>query len=144
MTSTPLIPQANTATGCPLTAAVNAIGGRWSLICLYWLDTGPKRFSELRRLMPDVSHKVLTETLRSLEQEDLIRRTVISASPPHVEYTISAHGQTVRPLIHAIRTWGRAHLSARVTAPSTPATSRPDPIADRHAREGNRPDHPRG
>jgi DNA-binding HxlR family transcriptional regulator len=103
-------PQLNTATGCPLTAAVNAIGGRWNLICLYWLDTGPKRFNELRRLMPDVSHKVLAETLRSLEQEDLICRSVLSTSPIHVEYTISRHGQSVRPLIHAIRQWGRAHL----------------------------------
>lgn len=102
--------QANTPTSCPLTAAVNAIGGRWNLICLYWLDTGPQRFNELLRLMPDISHKVLTETLRQLEQEELICRTVIAEVPPHVEYSISPHGQSVRPLIHAVRAWGREHL----------------------------------
>jgi DNA-binding HxlR family transcriptional regulator len=110
MTITSPLAQANTPTSCPLTAAVNAIGGRWNLICLYWLDTGPKRFNELRRLMPDISHKVLTETLRNLEHEDLICRTVLSQTPVHVQYTISAHGQSVRPLIHAVRVWGRAHL----------------------------------
>ena len=51
-------------TGCPLTAALRAIGGKWNLICLYWLETESRRFNELRRLMPDISHKVLTETLR--------------------------------------------------------------------------------
>jgi DNA-binding HxlR family transcriptional regulator len=60
--------------------------------------------------MPDVSHKVLAETLRNLEQEDLVCRNVLSTAPMHVEYTISAHGQSVRPLIHAIRQWGSAHL----------------------------------
>lgn len=59
-----------------MTAAVNAIGGKWNLICLYWLDSGRRRFNQLRRLMQDISHKVLTETLRSLEEEGMITRTV--------------------------------------------------------------------
>ena len=97
-------------TDCPMTAALNAIGGKWSLICLYWLDTGTRRFNELRRLMPEVSHKVLAETLRNLEQEGLIVRTVHAMAPSHVEYEISAHGESVRPLMHAVRHWGRGHL----------------------------------
>ena len=106
------------ATSCPLTAALNAIGGKWSLICLYWLESGARRFNELRRLMPDVSHKVLTETLRNLEREDLICRVVHStAAPAHVEYQISAHGETVKPLIHAVRLWGREHLARGHTSP---------------------------
>lgn len=106
-------------TDCPMTAALNAIGGKWSLICLYFLDTGTRRFNELRRLMPDVSHKVLTETLRNLEQEGLIVRTVHALAPSHVEYEISAHGESVRPLIHAVRTWGRQHLSWRKAPPGS-------------------------
>lgn len=98
-------------TSCPMTAALNAIGGKWSLICLYFLDTGTRRFNELRRLIPEVSHKVLTETLRNLEEEGLIVRTVHSLAPSHVEYDISDHGHTVRPLIHSVRTWGRQHLT---------------------------------
>src|SRR5580700_9320927 len=61
---------------CPMTAALNAVGGKWSLICLFWLDSGTRRFNELRRLMPDISHKVLAATLRHLEQEGLVCRTV--------------------------------------------------------------------
>lgn len=97
-------------TKCPMTAALNAVGGKWSLICLYFLDTGTRRFNELRRLIPDVSHKVLTETLRNLEDEGLIVRTVHSLAPSHVEYAISEHGESVRPLMHAVRVWGRQHL----------------------------------
>lgn len=74
-TTSPVIRRAS-ITDCPLTAAVNAIGGKWNLICLYWLDSGRRRFNQLRRLMQDISHKVLTETLRSLEEEGMITRTV--------------------------------------------------------------------
>jgi DNA-binding HxlR family transcriptional regulator len=97
-------------TKCPLTAAVTAIGGKWSLICLYWLASGRRRFNELRRLMPDISHKVLAATLRSLEQEGLICRTVYPEVPVRVEYYISDHGESVRPIIEAVRAWGHEHL----------------------------------
>lgn len=97
-------------TDCPLTAAVDAIGGKWSLICLYWLDSGTRRFNELHRLIPDISPKVLAETLRSLEHQGLIERTIHAEVPPRVEYSISSHGETVRPLIEACRAWGRAHI----------------------------------
>ena len=93
-----------------MTAALNAIGGKWSLICLYWLDSGTRRFNELRRLMPDISHKVLASTLQGLEHEGLICRTAFAEVPPRVEYRISAHGESVRPLIQAVRAWGREHL----------------------------------
>ena len=103
-------------TGCPLTAALRAIGGKWNLICLYWLESEPRRFNELRRLMPDISHKVLTETLRTLEHEGLITRTVHSHVPSHVVYAMSPYGTSVTPLIHAVRLWGRAHLSRKAEA----------------------------
>src|ERR1039457_2945722 len=77
----PDVSQPALATKCPMTAALNAIGGKWSLICLYWLDSGTRRFNELRRLMPDISHKVLTATLRSLENEGLICRRVYAEVP---------------------------------------------------------------
>ena len=95
---------------CPLTAALSVIGGKWSLICLYWLDPGTRRFNELRRLMPDISHKVLTATLRSLESEGLISREIYAEVPPRVEYRISDHGKTVLPILQAVRAWGHKHL----------------------------------
>ena len=118
------IPQSAAPTKCPMTAALLAIGGKWSLICLYWLDAAPRRFNELRRLMPDISHKVLTETLRNLEQEGLINRTVHPEVPPRVEYRISTHGESVRPIIEAVRLWGHEQLewkrhSAELTAKSS-------------------------
>lgn len=109
MIATPTDPT-SPLTGCPLTAALTAIGGKWNMICLYWLAAETRRFGELRRLMPEISHKVLTETLRDLEREGLITRIVLSESPAHVEYRLSSHGETVKPLIEATRIWGRNHL----------------------------------
>lgn len=102
--------QLRLPTKCPLTAALHAIGGKWSLICLYWLDSGVRRFNELRRLIPDISPKVLAATLRGLEHEGLICRTVYAEVTPRVEYRISSHGETVRPIIETVRTWGHEHL----------------------------------
>ncbi len=106
-------PQLALPTQCPMTAALNAVGGKWSLICLFWLDSGTRRFNELRRLMPDISHKVLAATLRHLENEGLICRTVYAEVPPRVEYCISSHGESVRPIIQAVRAWGRQHIEWR-------------------------------
>jgi DNA-binding HxlR family transcriptional regulator len=93
---------------CPMRAAMTAIGGKWSLILIYWLCHEPRRFNELRRLVPDISHKVLTDVLRALEQEGLITRTTRGS---HVEYAISSHGRSLRPLIDAIHDWGQSHLA---------------------------------
>jgi DNA-binding HxlR family transcriptional regulator len=104
------------ATGCPLTAAIRALGGKWNLILLYWLEIEPRRFGELRRLMPDISHKVLTQTLRVLEREGLVARSPRPGKSACVEYALSSHGRTVAPIVQAVRAWGRSHL-ARSGAP---------------------------
>src|SRR3989454_12695469 len=101
------VSQLTRPTKWPLTAALNAIGGKWSLVCLYWLDSGTRRVNELRRLMPEISHKVFAATLRSLEREGLICRTVYAEVPPRVEYRISSHGETWRPMVQTVRAWGR-------------------------------------
>jgi DNA-binding HxlR family transcriptional regulator len=103
-------PGEPTTEDCPMRAAMGAIGGKWSLILLYWLGGAPRRFNELQRLVPDISHKVLTEVLRTLEEEELISRTVRET---HVEYAITAHGRSARPLIDAIHDWGQAHLARK-------------------------------
>ena len=102
---------------CPLTAALEVVGGKWNMIVLYWLSSGTRRFNGLRRLMPNVSHKVLAATLRDLEQAQLIERTVHAEVPPRVEYSISAHGRTVVPLVEAVRVWGHLHLDQMASVP---------------------------
>jgi DNA-binding HxlR family transcriptional regulator len=101
--------------GCPLTAALQVIGGRWSLIALYWLERRSERFNDLRRLMPSISHKVLAATLHDLEREGMISRTVIPDVPPKVAYAMTDYGRSLQPLIEATRQWGRRHLEWHAT-----------------------------
>ena len=71
----------NPVSGCPLTAALAAVGGKWKLIIVYWLAESPKHFSALRQLMPDISQKVLTEQLRELASDDVVQRDPKGAFP---------------------------------------------------------------
>jgi DNA-binding HxlR family transcriptional regulator len=108
---------------CPLTAAVEAIGGRWNLITLYWIASGTRRFNELRHLMPGISHKVLAATLRHLERQGLVVRVAYAEMPPRTEYSVSLHGETVRPIVEALRTWGHVHIAERAGAAAPRRTS---------------------
>lgn len=98
------------AAPCPLTAAIEVLGGRWNLIVLYWLADGTRRFSDLQRLIPDVTHKMLTSTLRQLESAGLVDRHIYPEVPPRVEYSLSEHGRSAQPVIEAVRRWGHQHL----------------------------------
>ena len=100
---------------CPFTTAIDVVGGRWTLLTMFFLGFSPRRFNELQRLLPGVSHKVLTETLRGLEANGLVTRRVFGTRPPHVEYAMSAYGETVRPVIEAMRAWGWTHLDKHGT-----------------------------
>jgi len=77
---------------------------------LYWLAEGTRRFSDLQRLIPDLTHKVLTSTLRQLESADLIDRRVYPEVPPRVGYSLSDHGRSARLVVEAVRLWGHRHL----------------------------------
>ncbi len=95
---------------CPLTAALEVLGGRWNLIVLYWLADGTRRFSDLERLIPDVTHKMLASTLRRLESAGVVDRRVYAEVPPRVEYSLSDHGRSAEPVIEAVRQWGHVRL----------------------------------
>lgn len=101
---------------CPLTAALEIIGGKWQLIVLYALTQQPRRFNELQRLAPGVSHKVLTQTVRQLEARGLIEREVGSSAAPSVLYSLSEAGETVRPILAAMTAWGNELLAANLAA----------------------------
>jgi DNA-binding HxlR family transcriptional regulator len=110
---------------CPLSAAVEIIGGKWSLIVLYALSRGPRGFNELQRLTPGVSHKVLAQTVRALEAHGLVSRDVGDGPVPSVRYSLSAYGETLRPVIDAITMWGNEHLRvrSRTSVPHRPTLS---------------------
>jgi DNA-binding HxlR family transcriptional regulator len=102
---------------CPTEATIAAIGGRWKIFILWHLYGGKLRFSELRRKLPRISQKMLTEQLRELAGHGLVTRTVYAEVPPRVEYAATPLGESLRPVITAIGDWGRkygdkiAHLS---------------------------------
>lgn len=102
--------RANAVTGCPLTAALAAVGGKWKMIIIYWLAESPKHFAALRKLMPSISQKVLTQQLRELESDGLVLRDPKGAVPAPVEYSLTDYGRSVLPLIEEVRSWGRSHL----------------------------------
>jgi len=101
----------NPVEGCPLTAAFAAIGGKWKLIIIYWLAESPKHFAALRKSMPGISQKVLTQQLRELMSDGLVNRDAKGAVPAAVVYSLSDYGRSVLPLVEDVRKWGRAHLS---------------------------------
>ena len=101
----------NPVEGCPLTAAFAAIGGKWKLIIIYWLAESPKHFAALRKAMPGISQKVLTQQLRELMSDGLVNRDAKGAVPAPVVYSLSDYGRSVLPLVEDVRKWGRGHLS---------------------------------
>ena len=101
----------NPVEGCPLTAALAAIGGKWKLIIVYWLAESPKHFAALRKAMPGTSQKVLTQQLRELMTDGIVERRPKGAVPAPVVYSLSDYGRSVLPLVEDVRVWGRKHLS---------------------------------
>ena len=101
----------NPVEGCPLTAALAAIGGKWKLIIIYWLAESPKHFAALRKAMPSISQKVLTQQLRELINDGIVNREPKGAVPAPVEYSLSDYGRSVMPLVEDVRVWGSGHLA---------------------------------
>src|SRR5215212_7606872 len=102
--------RANPVEGCPLTAALAALGGKWKMIIVYWLAESPKHFAALRKAMPGISQKVLTQQLRELMSDGIVKREAKGAVPAPVEYSLSDYGRSVLPLVEDVRMWGRKHL----------------------------------
>lgn len=96
--------------GCPVEAALEVVSGKWRGAILYYLLKGRKRFNEIRRLMPDITQRSLTQQLRDLESKGLISRSVYPEVPPRVEYQITEYGETLRPLIDQLHRWGTDYI----------------------------------
>ena len=97
------------AVSCPAETALKILEGRWKLLILRALFTGTQRFSELHRTLAGVSHRTLTQQLRDLEGYGLIHREVYPQVPPKVEYSLTALGQTLKPVIDAMHEWAETH-----------------------------------
>ena len=106
----PTLSRPNPVGGCPLTAALAAIGGKWKLIIVYWLAESPKHFAALRELIPGISQKVLTQQLRELVSDGIVHRQPQGAIPAPVEYSLTGYGRSLLPLVEEVRHWGRGHM----------------------------------
>jgi DNA-binding HxlR family transcriptional regulator len=107
----------NPVEGCPLTAALAAIGGKWKLIIVYLLTDSPKHFAALKRGLPGISQKVLTQQLRELIGDGILQRRPKGAVPAPVEYSLTEYGRLLMPLVEDVRVWGRAHMERSATQP---------------------------
>ena len=95
-------------TGCPAQRTLVVIGGRWKVPIVYHLAPSALRFSELRRLLLPVTPKMLVQQLRELERDGIVKRKIYPQIPPKVEYSLTATGKTLRPIITAMCKWGIA------------------------------------
>lgn len=93
----------------PIYYTMEKIKGKWSIIILCFLNEGPKRNGELLRLIPYISQKMLTEHLRKLEEEGLIKRKQISEKPVQIEYSLTEYGDTLKPILDEMRKWGEVN-----------------------------------
>lgn len=92
---------------CPVEVTLDVIGGKWKSVILWHLRTKEKRFTELRKLIPNITVRMLTNQLRELEQDGVIHRTVYAEVPPRVEYALSESGKSLRPILDALCQWGK-------------------------------------
>jgi DNA-binding HxlR family transcriptional regulator len=94
---------------CPVEATLGVIGGKWKVLILWYLKEDIKRFGELKRSIPGITQKVLTQQLRELEADGLINRKVYAQVPPKVEYTLTEYGESLEPILKLMCDWGIKH-----------------------------------
>jgi DNA-binding HxlR family transcriptional regulator len=96
---------------CPVSVTADIIGGKWKPLILFHLEGGTRRFGELSRLIPGSTKKMLTQKLRELERDQIIRRKVYAEIPPRVEYSLTRHGESLSPILKLMSAWGRKHAA---------------------------------
>ncbi|AXM88179.1 transcriptional regulator [Anoxybacillus ayderensis] len=95
----------------PVEATLEVIGGKWKCVILCHLTHGKKRTSELKRLMPGITQKMLTQQLRELEEDGIIHRIVYNQVPPKVEYELSEYGWSLQDILDSLCAWGEKHIT---------------------------------
>ncbi|MCC8111683.1 MAG: helix-turn-helix transcriptional regulator [Ruminococcus sp.] len=94
---------------CPVATTVGLIGSKWKLLIMRNLLVRPWRFNELQKDLTGISQKVLTDSLRSMESDGIVTRTVYPEVPPRVEYALSELGESMRPIIKSMEAWGKSY-----------------------------------
>ena len=94
---------------CPVATTVQLIGNKWKLLIIRNLLSGPQRFTELKKTIPGISQKVLTDNLRTLENDGIVVREAFAEVPPRVVYSLSNLGNTLRPILAAMQDWGNEY-----------------------------------
>lgn len=94
---------------CPVETTLSLIGSKWKVLILRDLMDGPRRFGALKRSVGDVTQKVLTAQLRAMEEDGLVHREVFAEVPPHVEYSLTELGRSLKPIIEALGDWGTSY-----------------------------------
>ena len=98
---------------CPVATTVQLIGNKWKLLIIRNLLSRPWRFNELQRNLEGISQKVLTDSLRSMEADGIITRTVYPEVPPRVEYALSELGESMRPILDSMQAWGENYKARK-------------------------------
>lgn len=98
---------------CAMDVTMNYIGGKWKTVVLWYLRKDKKRFSELRRLIPNITEKMLSLQLKGLEKDGLVGRKIYPEVPPRVEYFLTDFGKTLIPMLEEIARWGRGLAESR-------------------------------
>ena len=98
---------------CPVATTVQLIGNKWKLLILRNLLARPWRFNELQKSLDGISQKVLTDSLRSMEADGIITRTVYAEVPPRVEYALSELGESMRPILNFMQAWGENYKAMK-------------------------------
>lgn len=111
------------AAGCPVEATLDLIGGKWKGVILYHLQVRTLRFNELRRRIPSCTQRMLTRQLRELEEAGLVHRHVFAQVPPRVDYSLSAEGRSLQPIVGAMHAWGLTRI-ARAQKEKPPGITR--------------------
>ena len=97
---------------CPTRQLLDRIGDQWTVLVIGCLDSGPQRYTEISRRIEGVSQKMLTQTLRALERDGIVERTVFPVVPPHVEYDLTELGRTLQEPIRALERWAVRNIDA--------------------------------
>ena len=108
----------NGKSGCAVEVTLSVMGGTWKPIILFHLLHGKKRFSELSRTIGAITQRMLTLQLRELEEAGMVTRTVYAEVPPRVDYALTDMGQSLKPVLIAMRDWGQAYAQSRELAPA--------------------------